>query len=293
MVFKKILRKVFKKTESAFSGKGLERNPIVNYSYKFLHSKLKSDYVEIDGNKMFLDPLDNLRLSINEIYEEYETEVIKNIIKKGDVVLDLGANIGYYTLIFAKLVGDKGKVFAFEPEPNNFNLLKKNVELNGYKNVVLIPKAISSKTGKNKLYISDENTGSHTIIETEKNRKYIEIDSVCLDDYFVGFDRKINFIKMDVEGYEGEAIRGMTSILQKNEQIGILMEFAPYLIEEFGMKPEEYISLFNDPNWKTYVLNRRKKKKTSINMKEMLKKNVIRNKAHYNLLCLKGSEHVD
>jgi len=289
VVYKKILRKIFKKTEGAFSGKGLDRNPIVNASYKFLRSRLKSDYVEIDGNKMFLDPLDNLRLSINKIYEEYETEVVKKIIKKGDIVLDLGANIGYYTLIFAKLVGDKGKVFAFEPEPNNFNLLKKNVEVNGYQNIVLIPKAVSSKTEKHKLYIFDEDTGSHTIIETEKNQKYIEIDSVCLDDYFVKFDGKINFIKMDIEGYEGEAIKGMTSLLQKSDRIGILMEFAPYLIEKSGMKPDEYISLFNDPNWKIYVLNRRKKKTTPANMKELWKKNVIKNKAHYNLLCLKSS----
>ena len=288
MVYKKILRKIFKKTEGAFSGKGLGRNPIVNASYKFLHSRLKSDYVVIDGNEMFLDPQDILRLSINKIYEEYEIEVVKKIIKKGDTVLDLGAHIGYYTLIFAKLVGDKGKVFAFEPEPNNFNLLKKNVEVNGYQNVVLIPKAVSSKTGKHKLYISDERSGSYTIIETEKNQKYIEIDSVCLDDYFVEFDGKINFIKMDIEGYEGEAIKGMTSLLQKSEWIRILMEFTPYLIEEIGMRPEEYISLFNDPDWKIYVLNRRKKKTTPVNMKELMKKNVIKNKDHYNLLCLKG-----
>jgi hypothetical protein len=77
VVYKKILRKVFKKTESTFSGKGLDRNPFVNASYKFLRSRLKSDYVEIDGNKMFLDPLDSLRLSINKIYEEYETEIVK------------------------------------------------------------------------------------------------------------------------------------------------------------------------------------------------------------------------
>jgi len=288
VVYKKILRKVFKKTESVFSGKGLERNPLINASYKFLRSRLKSDFVEIDGNKMFLDPLDNLRLSINKIYEEYETEVVKKIIKKGDTVLDLGANIGYYTLIFAKLVGDKGKVFAFEPEPNNFNLLKKNVEINSYQNVVLIPKAVSSKNGKHKLYIFDEDTGSHTLVANEKNQKYIEIDSVCLDDYLVKFDGKINFIKMDIEGFEGEAIKGMTSLLQKSERIGILMEFAPYLIEEIGMKPDEYISLFTDPDWKIYFLNRRKKKTTPANMKELWKKNVIKNKAHYNLLCLKG-----
>jgi len=237
---------------------------------------------------MFLDPFDSLRLSINETYEEYETSVVKKFIKKGDVVLDVGANIGYYTLIFAKLVGDKGKVFAFEPDPDNFNLLKKNVAINGYKNVILIPKAVSSKSERVRLNIDNENKSGHSIIQTDRNQEYIEIDSICLDDYFVDYDGKVNFVKMDIEGFEGEAIRGMTSILRNSDKIGIMMEFFPYLIEKFGKNPKEYISLFDDKNWKIHLLNRRKKTLTPIDMNELLKKHVVENKVHFNLFCLKG-----
>ena len=111
---------------------------------------------------MFLDSNDSLRLSINGTYSEYETDVMKKIVKKGDVDLDLGANIGYYTLIFAKIVGKNGKVFAFEPDLTNFTLLKKNVEINGYKNVVLINKAVSDKTGKLKLFLNERNHDERT-----------------------------------------------------------------------------------------------------------------------------------
>jgi len=291
MISKNIIRKIFKKTESTFAGKGLDRNPLVNASYKFLRSYLKSDSVVIDGNKMYLDPDDSLRLSINKIYEEYETKLVKKIVKKDDVVIDLGANIGYYTLIFAKLVGDKGKVYAFEPDPENFALLKKNIETNCYQNVVLIPKAVSSKNGKQKLYLSNENKGSSSFIHrstNKKNQKFVEVESIRLDDYFAQKPEQINFIKMDIEGHEEEALKGMTSLLQRSERIGIMMEFFPYLIKTHGIDPKAYISLFNNKQWKIYELNRRREKATPFNFDKLLEDSMIRNKVHPNMLCLKG-----
>ncbi len=109
-------------------------------------SFLKSNFAEVQGQKMFLDKKDVLGLSINGVYEPLETKLVRKEVKKSDVVLDIGANIGYYTLILAKLVGKKGRVFAFEPDPTNFALLKKNISINGYKNVILVPKAVAGKT---------------------------------------------------------------------------------------------------------------------------------------------------
>jgi len=90
--------------------------------------------VNVLGHKMYLDDLDTLHLAINGIWEPLETNLIKNKIKEGDIVLNIGANIGYYTLLIARLVGSNGKVFAFEPDLNNFKILKKNIEINNYKN---------------------------------------------------------------------------------------------------------------------------------------------------------------
>ena len=129
----------------------------------FIISLLRSNFAEIQGHKMFLDSKDSLGLSINKIYEPFETDFVQKEIKRGDVVLDIGANIGYYTLILAKCVGKEGKVFAFEPEPNNFSLLKKNIQINGYKNVVLVQKAVSNKNEKLMMYLNKDNIGCHTI----------------------------------------------------------------------------------------------------------------------------------
>jgi FkbM family methyltransferase len=89
-----------------------------------------------------------------------ETKFLKKIIKKGDTVIDVGANIGYYTLLFSKLVGKEGKIYAYEPLPENFKLLKKNIFINKYKNIVLINRALSNKEKNAKLYIDQDDLGA-------------------------------------------------------------------------------------------------------------------------------------
>ena len=169
---------------------------------KKIRSYLKLEYVEINGHKMFLDQYDSLQLSIHGIHEPHETEVVKNEIKKGQVVLDIGANIGYYTLIFANLVGNEGIVYAFEPNPTNFSLLKKNVEINGYHNVTIIPNAVSDKNGKTTLFLGKDNMVTHRIFDAQIDpRKTIDVDVISLDEYFKNYNRRIDFIKMDVEGF--------------------------------------------------------------------------------------------
>ena len=158
MLTKKILSTIYRKCEQILSGSQLGRSSIVKAISRCLRSYLKSDFVEIEGRQMFLDSNDSLRLSINRVYEPSETKTIKTHVKKGDVVLDIGANIGYYTLIFAELVGEKGKVYAFEPDPTNFDLLRKNVEINGYRNITLIQKAVSNKNGKISFYSKKTNS---------------------------------------------------------------------------------------------------------------------------------------
>ena len=139
---KKKIHAIYKKSFKIFIGTNIGRYGIVRKLCRFLSYNLKPDWVEIEGEKMYLDDVDSLCLSINGIHEKIITNLIKKEIHSGDVVLDIGAHIGYYTLQFANLVGSTGKVYAFEPEPKNFELLKKNVQINKHDNVVLIQKKI-------------------------------------------------------------------------------------------------------------------------------------------------------
>ena len=148
--------------------------------------------------------------------------------------MDIGANIGYYTLIFARLVGETGRVFAFEPDPANFALLKKNIETNGYHNVVLEQKAVSSTTGSLKLYISEDSAGDHKIYDSGEARQFIEIEAVSLDDYFSHKDGAVDCIKMDIQGAEWAALQGMSTLLSDTINMKLFMEYWPDGLEDFG-----------------------------------------------------------
>ena len=147
---------------------------------------------------MFLDKQDDACHSITTDQMTDELKVLKKIIKQGDTVIDVGANIGFYTLFFCSLVGKTGKVIAFEPESKNFDILKKNIEMNNLDNVTLHQKAVGSKNSKVKMKISDS-IGSHQI----SNSGDIEVDCIKLDNYVIN----ANFVKIDAEGYEIEILK--------------------------------------------------------------------------------------
>ena len=98
-----------------------------------------------------------------EKYEPYETKLILRQVKKSDVAVDVGANIGYYTILLADKVGKTGKVYAFEPDKINFEILLKNIKANNLENVIAVNVAVGSKNGKDYLYKSSENLGDHKL----------------------------------------------------------------------------------------------------------------------------------
>jgi FkbM family methyltransferase len=266
-IFKKILLILLYKI---LSRNGLGRFYYIRVVTNFIVSHLKLNF-EVTGHRMYLNTI-FLPLLVGEVYEENEIEILKKIVKKGDVVLDIGANIGYYTLFFAKLVGKEGTVFAFEPSPDNFTLLKKNIEINGYSNVILEQKAVSNKTEKVKLYLSSDNPGAHRIYNSHDGRTSVEIDAICLDDYFKEYDRKIDFIKMDIQGSEWAAIQGMIMLLQKNKNIKGMTEFAPIWLKRAGVEPEQYLKLLLKYGFKLFNIDNQERKIKPTNIGELLKR---------------------
>ena len=157
-----------------------------------------------------------------EKYEPYETQLILRQIKKGNTVIDVGANIGYYTVLSADKVGKTGKVYAFEPDKVNFEILKKNIEANNLKNVEIINVAVGSKVGKLKLHKSKENLGDHKLYGNDKEIEEVEI--IKLDDFLK--DKKIDLTKIDTQGWEPEVIEGAKKIISKNKPI-MFLEYSP------------------------------------------------------------------
>ena len=180
----------------------------------------KYDFYYLKGDKYIGE-----RVALGK-YEPYESQLILREVKEGDVVIDIGANIGYYSILLADKVGVNGKVYAFEPNKICFEILKKNVEKSGLNNVVLVNKAVSDKKGINKLFISEENYGDHKLFKDKKNRINKVIKTVKLDDFFKNREEKINFIKIDSQGWEPAIIEGSKKII-KRDRPTIFFEYSP------------------------------------------------------------------
>jgi FkbM family methyltransferase len=244
---------------------------------------------EVQGHQMILDEKDSLGLLGNGCYEPFETDLVAAHVKKGDVVLDIGANIGYYTLLFARQVGETGRVFAFEPDPVNFSLLKRNVQRNGYRNVELIQKAVAAQTGTLPLYLSDDNRGDHRVYDSHDGRPSIEIEAVSLDDFFKDFGGRIDFIKMDIQGAEGGALRGMAGLLRKHSSVKLLTEFWPVGLHRSGLGAAQFIRMIQQHDFEMYHVNEEAKRLEPADVLQLTRVYTPENENYTNLLCTRAA----
>ena len=213
-------------------GTGISKHKSISKVHNYFDSKIQKKIVNIEGIK-FLGIIENvMQVYVTNIPE---IEFCKKEIKKGDTAVDIGANIGLYTLFFSKLVGATGKVIAFEPDPENFDVLKKNIELNKITNVTLVQKGVSNKNETMKLYKSHA-SGAHSLVRNAKWQKdtYTDIQTITLDDYFKG--EKIDMIKIDTEGFELEVIDGCIKLLENNKNMKIISEFGSYYYKIDNLK---------------------------------------------------------
>jgi FkbM family methyltransferase len=268
-------------------------SPIVRLKIIVLFGRMvqrlfQSDFIEIEGRKMFVHNNDGLALSIFKVYEPDQTEIVKKVVRSGDIVIDVGAHVGYYTLLFAQIVGNKGKVYAFEPDPKNFQLLKKNVEVNEFQNVVLEQKAVSNKNGETQLFIDKENRAENRIYDARMNdtNESIQIKSIRLDDYFQDLEEEINFIKIDAEGSESGIFYGMDSIIKKNPNLKIITEYFPFLIKKFGLEPKKFIHILLDLGFQLYDILDKNKTNKPIDVNKF-SENVRNEKYCTNIFCVK------
>jgi FkbM family methyltransferase len=289
MAIKSALLSGFEKASKLLQKTAIRRIPGIGKVHRFLYHFLNEllwlwpriwhgkKTVEIQGSKMYINIHDkdlSMRhtfraYALKRVHEEATTELFKKVIKEGDVIVDLGANLGYFTLLAAKLVGKKGKVYSFEPESRNYDYLVKNIELNGYDNIVATQKAVSDKHGKVRLYICPYDSGHHTInqyggIEAYKPDfthddvvlDFVEVETIALDDFLKDVEQ-VDVVKMDVEGAEMLALSGMDGIIRRSKNLKMFVEFFPLLIREMGNSPEKFIHrLLEDYHFSISVIER-------------------------------------
>jgi len=169
-----------------------------------------------------------------------ERELLRKILFKGAVVVDVGANIGIYSRFLSRYVGPKGVVHSFEPSPDNFRRL--SAATRNLSNVRLTQAVIGERSGECKLYVSDKLNVDHRAYETDDSRRVIPIEMIALDDYFKTGQR-VDLIKMDIQGYELHALRGAQRVLQENSDINLLLEFWPAGLEQAGVSWETLVEM--------------------------------------------------
>lgn len=204
---------------------------------------------KIHGARIFLNPGDPVVSGglMFRVYERPETAFFLESIYPGAIVLDIGANIGYYTALALSRIGPTGRVIAIEPDPEAFVYLKRTVAANGSDRTTLVHQALAEKPGRLSLYQNSENRGDNRLYANNLSNRSVEVEVVRGDDLLnqLGVDR-IDFIKMDVQGLEGRVLEGMAGVLRESGQMMILTEFWPWGLTQAGSRPLEVLALLRE-----------------------------------------------
>jgi len=198
------------------------------------------------GNKLYEHAFPIYRLcyrAFKAYADRAERQLLRRVLSPGAVVVDAGANIGIYSQFFSRCVGPTGVVHSFEPSPENFKRLRSAARK--FSNICLSQAAVGECSERSKLYVSDELNVDHRVYLSEgDSRRAIDIDIIALDDYFQPGER-VDLIKMDIQGYELQALRGATRVLADNPAAKLLLEFWPYGLKQAGANWLELIDTLN------------------------------------------------
>ena len=178
------------------------------------------------------------------------TSQFRSLVKPGMVVVDVGANIGIHTLDAARLLDGRGRVHSFEPAPRTFEILRDNVQVNGFletNTVMLHEVAVTDKEGQAELSIFPADCGHNTLFADSASSSRITVKTVSLDQVLC-HESRIDIVKIDAEGAEPLILQGMKSIITRNPGIQILLEFAPSHLLRAGFQPKDFLQQIHAMN---------------------------------------------
>jgi FkbM family methyltransferase len=167
-------------------------------------------------------------------YEPATTFVFERVVAAGNVVADVGAHWGYFTLLAATLCGEAGRVIAFEPYPRNVSILTKNVRANRLSNIDIVPGAVTDREGFADLFLSHDTSGN-SLISVPPGAKLVPgrcdrlaVRTLALDDFFASARCTPTLVKIDIEGGELAALDGMRELIRKTRDLALIVELNPF-----------------------------------------------------------------
>jgi len=194
----------------------------------FAHSKT----IVINGSKMLTLSGDrgiSRELAVFGVREKFVTKYVQKTVGKNFNCIDIGANLGYYTLLEARRARE-GTIYAFEPDRGNFLVLQSNVLMNNAVNVVLSDRAVARERGAKDFYLYPKRNWSS--FNDRIGYRYfdrVRVEAVSLDCIYKNINRPLNLVRMDVEGYEAQIISGAKKLLRESEKLTLIIEIHPHL----------------------------------------------------------------
>jgi len=202
--------------------------------------------VKIHGNYMYLNAFDpgiSTMLLTEGTREPGHVAQVRGNIISGMTGIDLGANIGYYALMEAQLIGPNGRIYAIEPAPSNLELLEKSIRANGYEDRFLVSQyLIGDRDGLGKLQTS--NLSNRHSVSVDGHGDFIEVPMITLDTFMKKnrlIPENINFLRMDIEGYEVMAFQNMQKLMSAKTPLRVFIEFHPGWYGRWGWTFERFL----------------------------------------------------
>lgn len=210
--------------------------------------------LDTEHGKFDIDPISNLGASLlsEAGYEPDCVAAIQASLPTGGTFIDLGANEGFFSVIGSRAVGPRGRVIAIEPQPRLQPIVERNLRLNDVTNVTVVPVAVTDKPGTVPMFLSaDMNTGSSSLSQsTRYPQRTVEVEAIRLADLW---DRlklgKVDLIKIDIEGFEYEAMLGSPEVFREGRIVRVLLELHDHFIRRRGLDPAKVLAVLEDAGY--------------------------------------------
>ena len=206
----------------------------------------------------------------DKVWEPFETRVFKALCRSSSTVIDIGANIGWYSLVASSCVGPDGLILALEPEPHNFSLLRRNLARNRVGNVIARQVAVTDKTGSGSLFLSRENMGDHRLIDGGESRSATPVELVRLDDLIQTMGRSPTLVKSDTQGSEWNIVQGVGPGSLDPKLCCWLVEFWPHGLAGMNAEPSGLLDWFFSRGYRFYELSEANPRLVETNPEKLL-----------------------
>jgi FkbM family methyltransferase len=243
-------------------GKGIGGFPFIIGFWEFFCSKIaRFDRVKVGFRSLsiWVDPADmgcGIGLMMRgERFDSFLVGLYDAMLRPGMNVVDVGANIGFTALIAARQVGEGGRVFAFEPNPYNYDFLVSNIRENGAGNIMPLQKAAADAAGEIEMFLyPHRRSGSARgrIYRPENGWQSIAVEAITIDEFCEKNDVSVGFVKIDVEGAEEKVVRGMERTIDRNPSLAIVMEFSPQMLTQAGSSPASFFDRVQQKGFNMY-----------------------------------------